>query len=300
MCTIPSLKNLLWIKVTPTTTIQTTQQLVIEIPTKGIDGNLLYDNNLGMVYANGTSYGDGDSIPYDMLNAFSQSFMVCRLFHGDQTNGKPARIICGSFQSAITSSQTLFFAITVVNPGPIFNGVQVSIPFFIYSYEQGTLIRTNFDVIENAILLRKDYDTRASDWIDLYSQNGRQQTPGVYVDMITRNTANIGKGDYYVILFNFPLRNNGVVSSGCSYPGGVIYGDAYYHQNLWIIVCLVTHNSNYIGVPGDGHVTRNLRISNFYTPFYYLQSSELAMLTYSYYFSSKRTSVGYVYDGFPN
>ena len=73
MCTIPSIKNLLWIKVTPTTTIQTTQQLVIEIPTKGIDGNLLYANNLGMTYANGTSYGDGDSIPYDMLNAFSQS-----------------------------------------------------------------------------------------------------------------------------------------------------------------------------------------------------------------------------------
>lgn len=87
-----------------------------------------------MNYANGTSYADGDSIPFDMLNAFSQSFMVCRLFHGDQTNGKPAKIVCGSFQTDITSSQTLFFAITVVNPGTAFYGVQVSIPFFIYSY----------------------------------------------------------------------------------------------------------------------------------------------------------------------
>lgn len=169
MCTIPSLKNLLWIEVRPTTTIQTTQQLVIEIPTKGIDGNILYANNLGMTYANGTSYGDGDSIPFDMLNSLSQSFMVCRMFHGDQTNGKPARIVCGSFQSAITSSTKLFFAITVVNPGTTFSGVQVSIPFFIYSYEQGTLVKTNFDVIENAILLRKDYATRASNLINIRS-----------------------------------------------------------------------------------------------------------------------------------
>jgi|688.fasta_scaffold607997_1 hypothetical protein len=91
--------------------------------------------------------------------------------------------------------------------------------------------------------------------------------------MITRNTRNIGKGDYYVILFNFPIRNNGLVSNACLYPNGGVYGDAYYHQNLWAIVCLVTHNTNYIDVRADGHTTRNLRILNFYTPFYYLSAS---------------------------
>lgn len=134
MCTIPSKKNLLWIKVTPTTTILTTQQLVIEIPTKGTNGYALFANDLGYTYANGTAYADGDSIPFDMLVGFSQNFMVCRLFYGDQANGKPARIVCGSFQTAITSSQTLFFAIMIMNPGATFLGVQVSIPFFIYSY----------------------------------------------------------------------------------------------------------------------------------------------------------------------
>ncbi len=62
--------------------------------------------------------------------------------------------------------------------------------------------------------------------------------------MITRNKENIKKGDYYVILFNFPIRNNGLVSNACKNPGGQVYGDAYYHQNLWAIVCLVTHDSN--------------------------------------------------------
>lgn len=215
MCTIPTIQNLIWIKVTPTTTIQTTQQLVIEIPTKGSNGYALFANNLGMTYANGTSYADGDSIPFDMMNSFSQSFMVCRLFHGDQANSKPARIVCGSFQSSITSSQTLWFAIMIVNPSATFYGVQVSIPFFIYSYEQGTTVRTNFDVIENAVLLRTDYSTSPSNYIDLYSQNQRQQTPGVYIDMVTRNTAAVAKGEYYVILFKFPIRNNGLVSNGC-------------------------------------------------------------------------------------
>jgi len=72
--------------------------------------------------------------------------MTCRLFHGDQAKNKPAKIVCGSFAGTITMGQTLFFAIKLVNP-PINSGVKVSIPFFIYSQEQGTTYRSNFDVI---------------------------------------------------------------------------------------------------------------------------------------------------------
>ncbi len=155
--------------------------------------------------------------------------MTCRLFHGDQTNKKPARIVCGQFASTITSSQVLFFAFTVGNPSS-FSGNQVSIPFFIYSQEQATTYRSNFDVIENAVFLRKDQYT----WNDvggIYSQSQAMQTTSssYYIDMITRNNWNLGKGDYYVVLFNFPLRVNGLISGGCNYPGGGNYGDAYYH-----------------------------------------------------------------------
>jgi hypothetical protein len=120
----------------------------------------------------------------------------------------------------------------------------------------------------------------------------------MYIDMITRNYWTLSSGDYYIMYFNFPLRNNGLVSSGCTYPGGSVYGNAYYHQNLWIIVCAVT--STAIGVPGGGYTTRNLRISSFYTPFYYLKASERVITTYGYLFSSKITSIGYITDGFPN
>lgn len=130
------------------------------------------------------------------------------------------------------------------------------------------------------------------------SQNGQLQTSGMYLDMITRNYWTLSSGDYYLLYFNFPLRNNGLVSGGCTYPGSSTYGDAYYHQNLWIIVCAV--NSASIGVPSGGYTTRNLRISGFYTPFYYLKSSEQVITAYAYLYSSKITSVAYITDGYPN
>lgn len=255
-------------------------------------GNTLFANNLG------TSYTDGQSIPYDVLNTqFTQTFMNCRIFHGDQANYKPGRIVCGNFQSTITSSQILWFAIALGNPSST-PGLQVSIPFFIYSQEQGTTVRTNFDVIENAVFLRDDAYIY-SDVGSVRTQNQQLQTSGVYIDMITRNVWNVVNGDYYVILFNFPIRNNGYFSGACTYPGSSTYGDAYYHQNLWVIICAVTTGTA-IGVPAGGYTTRNLRITNFYTPFYYLSPAEQAMTIYAHHFTDKVTSISTISDGFPN
>lgn len=105
------------------------------------------------------------------------------------------------------------------------------------------------------------------------------QTPNGNIDMIARNYWNVGSGQYYILFFSFPLRNNGVVSNGCSYPNGGVYGDAYYHGNIWAIVCVVTSNTISNGPAwntnsaSSGFNTRNLRISGFYTPWYYLAAS---------------------------
>lgn len=145
--------------------------------------------------------------------------------------------------------------------------------------------------------MRNDLNIK-TDVFSIASQYGEMQTPGVHIDMITRNFWNIGSGDYFVALFNFPLRVNGLVANGCSYPGSTVYGDAYYHQNLWVVVCAL---SSTIGVPSSGYTTRNLRISGFYTPFYYLSAAEQTVTTYFYYFSSKYTSIGVSSsDGYPN
>lgn len=123
--TLCNTMNLLWIKLTPTTTIGMNDQIVVEIPTKGSNGWTLFANDLG------TGLADGADIPFDVITGdFSNSFMNCRLFKGDQTNGKSVRVVCGGFTSSITSSQLLHFAFKVVNPTV---SPQMSIPFFIYS-----------------------------------------------------------------------------------------------------------------------------------------------------------------------
>jgi hypothetical protein len=140
---IPSHRNLIWFKISPTTTIQTTQQIIIEIPTKSSAGTHLFAHNLGL-----STILDGGSIPVDVLaSPFSTGFMSCNLFHGDQVRYKPARIVCGNFISTISSSQTLWFALTINNPALPAGFSKLSIPFFLYSVEQGTTFKTNFDVI---------------------------------------------------------------------------------------------------------------------------------------------------------
>lgn len=103
------------------------------------------------------------------------------------------------------------------------------------------------------------------------------QTQNTYFDQISRNYWNLGVGSAYVMYFNFPLRVNGMVTNGCTNPsnGAIIYGPAYYHENLWTIVCLIT--STTLSASTTSNVAqgnaRNLRISGFYTPYYYLQAS---------------------------
>lgn len=55
--------------------------------------------------------------------------------------------------------------------------------------------------------------------------------------MISRNWFDLVAGQYYILFFGFPLRQNGLISNGCAWPGSTVYGNAYYHQNIWAIVC---------------------------------------------------------------
>jgi hypothetical protein len=69
------------------------------------------------------------------------------LFLGSQAQYKPAKIVCGNLLGTISSSQVLWFALKIVNPPLPAGYTKLSIPFFLYSVEQGTTFKTNFDVI---------------------------------------------------------------------------------------------------------------------------------------------------------
>lgn len=222
--------------------------------------------------------------------------MNCRLFLGDQTNYKPAKIICGGFTSTITSAQLLYFGFRVVNPTV---SPQASIPFFIYSLNTNTMFKSNFNTVENAVYLRNTFHATA------YNTNGnigspayQLQTSGTYIELIARNQVTTTSEDYYALFFSFPLRNNGIVSNGCkSAGGGTTFGNAYYHQNLWIIVCDFTVNN--LGAPaGWGIVSSTLRIEGFYTPWYYLSGAEQAIYTYHLH-TFEYSYQGQLTDGFP-
>lgn len=132
-------RNLIWVKLTPTTTIAQTDSIVIEIPTKSTIGTNLYANDLG------TGIADGGDLTTDILGSdFPTNFMNCRLFHGDQTNSKLAKIVCGNFLTSIINTKLLFFAFKIFNPTV---SPQASIPFFIYSLNTNTMFKTNFNTV---------------------------------------------------------------------------------------------------------------------------------------------------------
>lgn len=120
----------------------------------------------------------------------------------------------------------LFFAIKIYNPALSGGRTHVSIPLFVYSVEQGKTYKKNFNVYDNAVWLRNDvYNRNYPGDISI----SPLQTTITNIDMISRNYNILYGGQYYILLFSFPLRKNGLVNDGCSYPGGDIYGDAYYH-----------------------------------------------------------------------
>lgn len=114
--------------------------------------------------------------------------MECRLYHGDQNNYKPAKIICGKFKQTISSTQNLFMAIKIINP--TISPDQLSVPFFVYTFSSGISKKTNFNVVENAVFIRTNPSSR-SDQGDLYSSSQDLQTPNSWIRFITRHYYNI-------------------------------------------------------------------------------------------------------------
>jgi hypothetical protein len=89
---------------------------------------LLFSNTLG--YSQ-----DNLDVPVDVMDSagdFANGFMKCRVFLGDSTYSKPAKIVCGQFLSAIATNKLLFFGIKITNPA-LDGRAQASLPIFVYS-----------------------------------------------------------------------------------------------------------------------------------------------------------------------
>jgi hypothetical protein len=85
------------------------------------------------------------------------------------------------------------------------------------------------------------------------------------------------------MIFNFPLRVNDLKVNGCMNSlKTIIYGDAYYHERLRMVVCKVTTTP----IPAQfapGAAT--LLLTEFYSPWYLLASIEQKLKAIVHYYS---------------
>lgn len=110
--------------------------------------------------------------------------------------------------------------------------------------------------------------------------------------MTTLNPNTLASGDAYVIFFSFPIRKLGKFAGQCTNNGsGAAIGDAYYHYNNWVIVCMLTSS---VGS------NTGMKIGSFLTPWYLLSSSEQYIYTISRYFTGASSRKVVLSDNYKN
>lgn len=100
-----------------------TDLLVIEFNTRSLDGLDLFDSDLKLNYK---SYQE---IETDFLEGISSG--TCRIINGQATDFVAARIVCTTFNKAITTSTKIHLFFTINNPSAVTE--DTCIPIIIYS-----------------------------------------------------------------------------------------------------------------------------------------------------------------------
>lgn len=102
------------------------------------------------------------------------------------------------------------------------------------------------------------------------TSSNQLQMPNEILSFSNNNAKVLSIKDAYIMKFNFPLRVNAKVVGGCTDKTGLtVYGDAYYHENLKTVVCLLGSNS----LPANALPTvATFSLKGFYTPWYGLSS----------------------------
>ena len=82
--------------------------------------------------------------------------MKCRIYHGDQTRAIPVRLVCGDLSTALTNADQLKFAFLFKNPPKLTltgDPSQISLPIIIYSYDPFYFKKTNFNLVNAAVVV---------------------------------------------------------------------------------------------------------------------------------------------------
>ena len=182
----------------PTSSISTTQQFVIEIPTVALDGSTQFPPDLGM------GYNPYDPLIFDLFESSINS-MDCRVYPGDATYKQPTKIVCSKFSTTITTSMTVKFGFWVKNPSTT---VGMAIPIQVYAYDQPTGRKFIWSMVEAGIRLLPITVTPIVDKGNFVLSSTFREIRSVDLSFTTRNTKNMVQKDWYIMKFNFDLRQS--------------------------------------------------------------------------------------------
>lgn len=110
---------LIYVRLIPSTQIDTNDLLVFELPTISTDSINLFDDDGGL-------YIDYQNLNFDVVYGITS--MTCKFYKGFRTLSNPCKIICSSFSSVITTSTELRFLFEIKNPSGISSNKILYVP----------------------------------------------------------------------------------------------------------------------------------------------------------------------------
>lgn len=273
---MPSDNNFIIVAVTPSTTIATNQQLIIEIPIVSLDGQSQFSSDLGMGYKN------YDDLVFDIFESDISS-MTCKVYTGESTLGSPVKIICSNFNTAITTSNTLRFGFWVFNPA---SSISMAIPVQVYAFDQPSQRKFCWSIIEAGIRILPISTTPISDIGNFQSSSPYREIMSTTFSFTARNTRQMVLSDWYILKFGFDLRNtadaNGSLTYNIGFGGS---GDVIFLRNSQTILLRI--GTTPLAINSSGTTAPNARINSlFYNPSYQLNTAQSLIIAYAIYNSA--------------
>eukprot|EP00825_Cyclidium_porcatum_P026989 TRINITY_DN2900_c0_g2_i1.p1 TRINITY_DN2900_c0_g2~~TRINITY_DN2900_c0_g2_i1.p1 ORF type:complete len:1198 (-),score=132.76 TRINITY_DN2900_c0_g2_i1:149-3742(-) len=155
--TIPDEENYLQITLKPSTIIQASDVIIIELPSKSIDSGYTFFETWANI--------SNQTMAYDMVDSTSPiTSMSCSYLNGQKSIDQPVQIQCTNFNQNIQTSNTLQFLIRIINPSISGTTSQIYIPVIVYSISSSGLCKSNYGIVQQAIFIEASaYSTYSMD-----------------------------------------------------------------------------------------------------------------------------------------
>lgn len=223
--------------------------------------------------------------------------MKCKVYVGNAAYNQPVKIVCSSFSSSITTSSTIKFGFWVVNPS---TSVAMSIPVQVYAYDQPSATKFIWSMVEAGIRVLPITTTPITDLGNFASSSTYREQMSTSLSFTTRNTKAMVSGDFYILKFNFDLRNSANSNGAFNYNSGLgASGDVIFMRKCRTILLRVGTTALNILTPGSATISGRIT-SLFYNPSTQLTTSQASIIAYAVYYTADACEKIIYSDTFPS